>query len=131
MPQTRAFFRGSDFARYSGVIQCRHVNQKAPGQCDVAGDARAFFAQRFLRDLYDYFLALLQHVRDQLRATRLLRLSVTVPAAVPVLRTASAVIAPATTIAAATTRGILHAGTKIAAHARLERLLRRRLRAFC
>jgi hypothetical protein len=113
------------------VIQRRHVNQESPGQCDVAGNARAFLAQRFLGDLYDDFLALLQHVRDQLRAPRLLRTPmVAVSAAVPVLRTPSAIIAPATTIAAATTRRILHARTEIAAHARLERLLRRRWRAL-
>jgi hypothetical protein len=34
----------------------------------VAGDARALFAQRFLGDLHDDFLARLQHFGNQLRA---------------------------------------------------------------
>jgi hypothetical protein len=51
-------------------------------------------------------------------------------ATVPVLRAPTAVIAPAATITAATTRGILHARAEIAAHARLEGLLRRGLRTF-
>ena len=121
MPQARAFFRRSDFARDAGVIQRRHVNQETPRQRDVAGDARALLAQRLLGDLDDDFLALLQHVRDQLRAARLLRTPMAVSTAVPVLRTPSAIIAPATAIAAATARGILHARAEIVAHARLER----------
>src|SRR5271155_5812187 len=131
MPQTRALFRGSDLARHAGVIQRRHIDQEAPGQRDVAGDARAFFAQRFLGDLYDDFLALLEHIRNQLRTSGLLWAPMAVSAAVPVLGTTPSVIAPATAIAAATTSGILHARAEIAAHARLKRLLRRRLRAFC
>src|SRR5580704_2871961 len=130
VPQPRPLFRRSDFARYAGVIERRHINQKASGQCDVAGNPRALLAQRFFGDLYDNLLALFQHVRDQLCAARMLRTAVTVSTAVPVLRTPSAIIAPATTIAAAPTRRILHARTEIAAHARLERRLRRCLRAF-
>ena len=59
-----AFFGGGDFARDAGVVKRGHVNEEASRQCDVAGDARAFFAQRLFRDLDDDFLALLQHVRD-------------------------------------------------------------------
>ena len=104
MAQARAFFGGSDFARDAGVIERGHINQKAAGQRDVAGDARAFLAQRFLGDLHDDFLALLEHVRDQLRCARLLRAAVTVPAAVAVLAGGGpSVVAPAAAIAAATT----------------------------
>jgi len=55
---------------------------------------------------------------------------VAVSSAVTVLRTAASVIAPATTIAAAATRGILHSRAEIAADTRLERLLRRRWQTF-
>ena len=67
-PQARAVFRGADAARHADVIDRGHVNQKASGQRDVAGDARAFFAERFLGDLDDDFFARLQHFGNQLRA---------------------------------------------------------------
>ncbi len=71
MAQARAVFRGGDFARDAGVIERGHVHQVAPGQRDVAGDARAFLAERLFGDLHDDFLPLLEHVGNQLRAARL------------------------------------------------------------
>src|SRR5208283_576486 len=74
MTQPRAVFRRGDLARNPGVVERRHINEEASRQCDVAGDARALLAERLFRDLDDDFLALLEHVRDKLRAPgRLLR----------------------------------------------------------
>src|SRR5258708_5271746 len=47
-----------------------HINKKAARQGDVAGDARALFAKRFLGDLDDDILSSLQHFGDELRAAR-------------------------------------------------------------
>ena len=93
MAQARAVFRGSNLTRDASVIEGRHVNKKAAGQSDVARDARALFAERLLRDLHDDFLALLQHVGNQLRTARLRAVAMTVSAValLTVLRTASAV----------------------------------------
>ena len=71
--QARAVFGGADAPRHADVIHRRHVDQIAAGQRDVAGDARAFFAQRFLGDLNDDFLARLQHFGNQLGTLVLLR----------------------------------------------------------
>ena len=117
-----ALFGGSDFARNAGVIERGHVHQEAAGQGDVAGDARAFLAERFLGDLDDDFLALLEHVRDELSAARRLR-AMAVPAAVAVLRTAAAIVAASATFPAAA-RWILHARAKIIADAGLNGLRR-------
>ena len=68
--QPRALLGGADAARDADVIDRRHVHEKAAGQRDVAGDARAFFAERLLGDLHDDFLARLEHFGDQLRAAR-------------------------------------------------------------
>src|SRR4029077_16600648 len=54
--QARAIIRRSDFARHANVVDRRHVHQEASRQSDVAGDTRAFFAQRFLGDLHDHVL---------------------------------------------------------------------------
>src|ERR1700689_2971100 len=89
MAQAGTLFSGCDFARDAGVVERRHVNQEAAGKSDVARDARAFLAQRLLGDLDDDFLALLQHVGNELRAARLLRAMMTLA----VLRTAIAVVA--------------------------------------
>ena len=59
--EARAVFGGNNFARDSGVMDCRHVHQEAARKSDVAGDARAFFAERFLGDLDDDVLAGFQH----------------------------------------------------------------------
>ena len=69
MPQTRTLFGRRNLPRNAVVIQRRHVNQKTPRQSHVAGNPRALLAQRFLGNLHDDFLPLLQHVRDQLRAS--------------------------------------------------------------
>src|SRR5215472_11806668 len=45
-----------------------HINQEAPWQGNVTGDARALLAERFLGNLDNDFLAGFQHFRDQLRA---------------------------------------------------------------
>src|SRR5882762_8114428 len=55
-PESRAVFRGDDFARYAGVMDCGHVNQEAARQSDVAGDPRALLAERLLGDLDDDIL---------------------------------------------------------------------------
>ena len=46
------------------MVHCRHEDQKPPGKRDVAGNARAFFADRFLRDLDQNFLAFFQQFAD-------------------------------------------------------------------
>ena len=68
--QARAIFGGDDFARDADVIDGGHVDQEAAGQRDVAGDARALFAERLLGDLDDDFLTGLQHFGNELRAAR-------------------------------------------------------------
>src|SRR5713226_5565196 len=47
-----------------------HVDQEAAGQRDVAGDARALFAERLLGNLDDDVLAGLQHLGNELGTTR-------------------------------------------------------------
>ena len=79
-PQSRAVFGRADAPRDADMIDRRHVDEEAPGQRDVARDARSLFTKRFFCYLYDNFLARLQHFGNQLRAAVLL-----VPR-VPVLR---------------------------------------------
>ena len=62
--QPLALFFGSNLARNAGVIHRRHVDQEAARQRDVAGDARAFLADRLLGNLDQDFLAFLQQVAD-------------------------------------------------------------------
>src|SRR5579863_957148 len=83
-------------------------------------NARAFFAQGFLGDLNDDFLALLQKIGDQLGAAGLWA-TVAVASAVPVLRAASAIIA-ASAVASTAASGILHARAEIVPNLRLRRL---------
>src|SRR2546430_17230048 len=59
--ETRTIFRAGDFARDADVVNRRHVDKEAARQSDVAGNARALLAERFLGDLNDYFLTGLQH----------------------------------------------------------------------
>src|ERR1700731_817384 len=66
----RAIFGGDDFARYPGVMDRRHVDQKAARQGHVAGDPRALLAERRLGDLDDDVLAGLQHFGNELRTSR-------------------------------------------------------------
>src|SRR4029077_8695854 len=63
-PQTRTVFSGNNFARDSGVMNRGHVDQEAAGKRDVAGDARALFAERLLGDLDDDVLTGFQHFRN-------------------------------------------------------------------
>ena len=109
------------------MVERGHVDQVAPGQRDVAGDARAFLAERLLGDLDDDFLALLEHVGDQLRAARLRAMAVTAVAAV--MRTAAAIVAAASTaVASAAASRVLHARAEIvAAHTGLPGLALRRI----
>jgi hypothetical protein len=72
--------------------------------------------------LHDDFLALLEHVRDQLRAARLDAVASVGVATLPVMRAASAVIAAPAIAPASTACGMLHARAKIIAHARRKRL---------
>ena len=51
--KARAILRTRDFARHADVINRRHVYEKTAGKRDVAGDARALFAERLLGDLDD------------------------------------------------------------------------------
>ena len=62
--QALAFFVGSNLARNAGVVHRRHVDQKTSGQRDVTGNARAFFADRFLGNLDQDFLPFFQQVAD-------------------------------------------------------------------
>ena len=62
--QPLPFFIRCDLARNTGVIDRRHVNEKTSRQGNVAGDARALFANRFFGDLHQNFLALLQKISD-------------------------------------------------------------------
>src|SRR6266849_1909925 len=68
--QALTVFRGGDLPRDADVIHGGHVHQEAPGQRDVAGDARAFFAEGFLGDLDDDLLARAEHFGDELRTAR-------------------------------------------------------------
>jgi hypothetical protein len=95
--------------------------KKPPRQRDVAGNARSLFAQRLLGDLHDDFLALLEQVRNQRGAARLLRPRSS--SAMPVLRTASTIVATSTIPASASApRGLLHARSIVARNARPLRL---------
>src|SRR5579872_1458304 len=116
MAEARALFRGSNFPRHAGVIERVHVNQKAPRQRDVAGDARAFLAERLFRDLNDDFLSGFQQIGNKLGPLGL--------AAVMAAMSATERLAPtaAVTIPTAAPHGPLHPGTKIAADASLHRL---------
>ena len=69
--QALAFFVRCDLARNSSVVHRRHVDQKAPRQRDVAGDARAFLADRLLGNLHQNFLAFFQQVADLRNFVRL------------------------------------------------------------
>ena len=127
MAQARAIFGGSDFARDAGVIERRHVDEEAAGKRDVAGDARAFLAERLFGDLDDDFLALLQQVGNQLRAARRRAVAMAM-ASGAMLRAAatvgtSAAIVTATAVASSARRGMLHARAVIVLDARVPGLL--------
>src|SRR5216684_2378383 len=82
--QSQAFFFRRDLARHADVVHGRHVNQKAAGQRDVAGDARAFLAHRLFGDLDEDLLAFFQKLGDlRLRA----RVLATPPAGKPATAT--------------------------------------------
>ena len=59
-----ALFVGSNLAAHADMRNRRHEDQKASGQRDVAGDARALLGDRLLGDLNQDFLAWLQQVTD-------------------------------------------------------------------
>ena len=69
--QALPLFLGRDLARHSRVIHGRHVNQETSGQGDVAGDARALLADRFLGNLNQNLLAFFQQIADQGNRCRL------------------------------------------------------------
>src|SRR5437764_14403141 len=46
------------------MIHRGHIDQKTPWQCDVAGNARAFFADRLFGNLHQNFLAFFQQIAD-------------------------------------------------------------------
>src|SRR3954452_14399753 len=54
------------------MVHRRHVDQKTSGQRDVAGDARAFFADWFFGDLDQNLLAFFEKIRDLRQVLRLL-----------------------------------------------------------
>src|SRR5260370_17198039 len=74
---------GNNFARDAGVMNRRHVNEETTRQSDVAGDARALFAERLLGDLDDDVLASLQHFGNELRAARRAGTASLITAALP------------------------------------------------
>src|SRR6185312_1054434 len=120
MAQTRTLLRRRNLALNARVVQRRHIDQVAPRQRHVTGDAGALFAEWLFGDLDDDFLALLQQLRNQLRSSRLL----TVPSrAVPVAGTASPILPASAAIAAATTIWVLHARAKISTNRGFPRLL--------
>ena len=63
--QPLALFFRRDLARNAGVVHRRHVHQEPARQRDVTGDARALFADRFLGNLDQDFLAFFEQVGDQ------------------------------------------------------------------
>src|SRR6266436_1633262 len=124
-----------------------HIDQEAARQRDMAGDARALFAEGFLGNLDDNVLAGLEHFGDELRTARRARAATLVAAVMPgatgtafetwstagastavgasatAVRTATAAIrasatAVATTIASTAAERPLEARTRIAADAR-------------
>ena len=125
----------------------RHVNKKTARQSNVAGDARAFFAEGFLSDLDDDVLASFQHFGDELGATRWTRPASLITTVMPwaagatafetrttartstaigtsatAVRAASAAVgasatAIATTVASTATEGPLEARARVAADA--------------
>jgi hypothetical protein len=127
MPETGAIFGGSDFARDAGVIESRHVNEIAAGKSDVARDARAFFAERLFGDLDDDFLALLQHVGNELGTARWRAVAMAMASGSMLRATAtvgtSAAIVTASAVASSAARGMLHARTVIVLHACVPGLL--------
>src|SRR6185437_1854630 len=64
--QAQALLIGSHFAGDAHVIERGHVHHVAPREGDMRRDARAFLAQRLLRDLDDDLLAFLQQLGDGL-----------------------------------------------------------------
>src|SRR6185437_10744942 len=135
--ETRAIFRGNDFARDAGVLDRGHVDQETAWKSDMAGDASALFAERLLGDLYYNVLTGLQHFGDELRATRRTGMA-TVTAVMPrasarpafesragrapavwttVGTATTAVWAASTTTIASTTLWALETGTGITANA--------------
>src|SRR5437868_15026259 len=62
--QPLALFVAGDLARDADVVHGRHVHEEASRQRDVAGDARALFADGLLRDLNENFLTFFQQVGD-------------------------------------------------------------------
>ena len=128
MAQASAIFGGSDFARDAGVIERGHVDEIAAGKSDVAGDARAFFAERLFGDLDDDFLALLQHVGNELGAARGRAVAMAMASRWPMLRAAatvgtSAAIVTASAVASSAARGVLHARAVIVLDAGVPGLL--------
>src|SRR5882724_5115343 len=124
-----------------------HIDQEAAGQRDMAGDARALFAEGFLGNLDDNVLASLEHFGDELRTARRARAATLVAAVMPgatgtafetwstagastavgasatAVRTATAAIrasatAISTTVASTAAERPLEARTRIAADAR-------------
>ena len=110
------------------MIDGRHVDEEAPGQRDVAGDARAFFTKRFFCNLYNYFLAGLQHFGNELRPPVLF-----VPR-VPVLHRlmgTSGAAPSALRAVSAAAHGTLEAGARLFGNARTRgRLTLARKRSF-
>src|SRR5579864_2090375 len=74
------------------MIHRRHVDQEAPRQRDVAGDARAFLADGFLGDLHQDLLAFLEQVADE-RDRRILAATETATASTAALAVAGATLA--------------------------------------
>ena len=69
--QPLPLFVRPDLARHSDVVDRRHEDQKASGQRDVAGDARALLRDRLLGNLDQDLLPLLQQLGDDRQVARL------------------------------------------------------------
>jgi hypothetical protein len=110
------------------MIDSRHVNEEAARQRDVAGDARAFFTERFFCNLDYDFLAGLQHFGNELRAAVLF--VPWVPVLRRLMRAASGAAASALGAASAA-HGALEAGARLLGNARARGRLRLARKRCC
>ena len=85
-----ALFLGGNFARDAIVIHGGHIDQEAPRQGDVAGDARPFFADGFLGNLHQDLLTFFQQVAN-LRHGATLKFSALRAAHIPASPAAAAI----------------------------------------
>ena len=63
--QAEPLIFGGNFARDTGVVHGRHVDQESSRQRNVAGDARTLLTYGFLRNLHQDFLAFLEKIGNE------------------------------------------------------------------